>query len=104
MREKHIEDALHERIKELGGETRRVRWIGRRGAPDDYVMLPAYCYTDRAGVRRCRNGFVGWVECKAPKKGPRPEQAREHNRMKALGVIVLVINSLEQIDQHFPKE
>jgi hypothetical protein len=104
MRESSIEAALHQRIKDLGGETRRVKWLGRRAAPDDYVMLPAYCYTDRLGNRRCRPGFVGWVECKAPRKGPRPEQAREHSRMRGLGAQVLVISSVEHIDHFFPTE
>lgn len=104
MRESAIENLLHERVRDLGGECRRVRWIGRRGAPDDYVMVPPYCYTDRHGNRRCRQGFVGWVECKAPRKGPRPEQAREHTRMRALGAAVLVINTPELIDHFFPKE
>ena len=58
--------------------------------------------TDRNGNRHGHPGFIGWAECKAPKKGPRPEQAREHNRMRALGAQVLVINSFELIDKYFP--
>lgn len=102
MRESKVEDALHTRIESLGGEWRRVKWLGRRGAPDDYLMLPPYWYTDRAGNRHSHPGFVGWAECKAPKKGPRPEQAREHTRMRVLGAPVLVINSFELIDKYFP--
>jgi hypothetical protein len=97
MRESQIEDLLHQRIKDLGGDYRRVKWLGRRGAPDDYIML-----LPRSTPRWWHEGFVGWVETKAPKKGPRPEQAREHERMRAYGIPVLVINSVELIDFHFP--
>lgn len=94
LRESTIEEHLHARIKALGGETRRVKWIGRQHAPDDYVMLP-----------RCRSvpsGFIGWVECKAPTKGPRPGQQREHDRMRCLGVSVLVLSSHDEVDDVFP--
>ena len=84
MRESKIEDLLHQRVKDLGGEYRRATWTGRRGAPDDYVMLHPRC-----SPRWWNEGFVGWVECKAPKKGPRPDQAREHERMRAFGIPVL---------------
>ena len=102
MRESKVEDALHSRIEQLGGEWRRAKWIGRSNAPDDYIMLLPYCYSDRRGNRHNHPGFVGWVEAKAPKKGPRPGQVREHNRMRALGAQVLVINSFELIDKYFP--
>ena len=97
MRESRIEDRLHRRISDLGGEHRRAQWIGRSHAPDDYIMLhPHSC------PRWWQNGFVGWVECKAPKKGPRPGQAREHERLRAFGIPVLVINTVELIDFYFP--
>ena len=40
IRERDIERHLVKRVKELGGEVRKVQWIGRRGAPDRLVMLP----------------------------------------------------------------
>lgn len=88
MRESTVEYALIARVKALGGECRKVKWIGRNGAPDQLVMLP--------------QRPVVWVELKAPKKGPRPRQINEHESMRALGQTVLVINSLELIDIHFP--
>lgn len=97
MREAKLEHLLHDRINDLDGEYRRVKWIGRRAAPDDYIML-----LPRRSPRWWKDGFVGWVELKAPKKGPRPEQAREHERMRAFGIQVLVINSVELIDFYFP--
>ena len=38
--EAKIEKYLCDRVKMLGGEVRKVKWIGRRGAPDRLVMLP----------------------------------------------------------------
>jgi len=40
MRESTIELYLVEQVKALGGEVRKVKWIGRNGAPDRIVMLP----------------------------------------------------------------
>ena len=39
MRESEVEAYLVKRVKELGGDTRKMKWIGRRGAPDRFVML-----------------------------------------------------------------
>ena len=132
MHERDIEAALVERIEALGGETRKVKWIGRVAAPDRVVMLPgkresgpfdapprtadevrSYATThgvshrEAADVLKRGSRVVAypatiWVECKAPGEKPRPSQLREHERMRALGQRVLVIDSLEQIDRHFP--
>lgn len=83
MRESQIEAYLVERVRELGGEVRKVRWIGRRGAPDRFVMLP---------------GRSRWVELKAPGEKVKPHQAREHARMRATGQHVEVIDSIEGVD------
>jgi hypothetical protein len=40
MRENAIEKYLHDRVKELGGDHRRVAWMGRNNAPDDLLLLP----------------------------------------------------------------
>jgi hypothetical protein len=62
MRESVIEDYLVDRVKARGGEVRKVKWIGRNGAPDRCVML-----ADRPLV---------WVELKATGKLPKPHQVR----------------------------
>lgn len=87
MRESHVRDALHQRIAALGGEHRAAKWIGRDHCPDDFILLA---------------GRHIWVEAKRPLKAAREGQAREHERMRAAGCEVLVINTLEQIDLHFP--
>jgi hypothetical protein len=89
MRESLIESYLVKRVKELGGEVRKVKWIGRNGAPDRLVMLPAQ--------REYESTF--WVELKATGKKAEPHQLREHKRMRAMGQNVVVIDSIEGVDE-----
>ena len=84
MRESTIEDYLVRRTNEIGGEVRKVKWIGRRGAPDRVVMLPG--------------GRLYWIELKRPSQKAEPHQAREHERMRGMGQRVLVIDSFEAIE------
>lgn len=95
MRESDIEKYLVHCVKRMGGEVRKVSWIGRRGAPDRFVMLPVtflpqgtFTYTPRSI----------WVELKAPGKKAEPHQLREHERMRKLGQHVVVIDSFEGVD------
>lgn len=73
------EGKVVQRIKALvcehGGEVRKVEWSARRGAPDLLVLLP---------------GRHFFVEVKAPGEKPRPEQLREHERLRAAGFVVIV--------------
>ena len=95
MRESVIEKHLVKRVKELGGEVRKVQWIGRRGAPDRLVMLPR----GRASTGRFTTCSTIWVELKAPGKKAEPHQVREHARMQKMGQIVVVIDSLEGVEE-----
>lgn len=83
MIEASVESYLCEQVQKIGGEVRKVRWEGRRHAPDRRVMHP------RLQV---------WVELKAPGKKPRSGQLREHERMRRLGEDVRVIDTLEGVD------
>lgn len=84
MREHDVEQYLVEQVKAKGGEVRKVKWIGRNGAPDRIVML-----TDR----------TVWVEIKAPGEKCRPHQIREHERMRRMGQRVEVVDSFEGVDE-----
>ena len=92
MRERDIEQYLVKRVKAMGGEVRKVQWIGRRGAPDRLVMLPDY----RTGFAQAAETI--WVELKAPGKVAEPHQLREHKRMQAMGQHVVVIDSLAGVE------
>ena len=84
MRERDVEQYLVEQVKAKGGEVRKVRWIGRHGAPDRLAMLP---------------GKTLWVELKAPGEKAKPHQAREHERMRRMGQRVEVVDSFERVDE-----
>lgn len=88
MLEKTIEKKLCQRIKALGGECEKFTSPGRRSVPDRLVTLPG--------------GIIVFVELKAPGKKPTDNQSRDHERRRALGCTVLVIDSLEGIDDAFP--
>lgn len=98
--ERQIEARLVKRVAELGGEVRKVQWIGRRGAPDRLVMLPVKFANDYP------RDFTIWVELKAPggaatfpKNAHEQAQAREHERMRAMGQRVEVVDSYEGIEE-----
>lgn len=91
-RESDVEAYLVERVKALGGEIRKVTFIGHNGCPDRLVMLP--------------NGRTLWIECKAPglaatfPSNPHERaQAREHERLRAVGQQVFVVDSPEGVDE-----
>ena len=84
MRESEIEAYLVKCVKKLGGEVRKVKWIGRRGAPDRFVMV-------------CGLNF--FVELKAPGKKPNEQQQREIKSLKSKDVAVYVVDSTKAVDE-----
>ena len=92
LTEKDIEMALCKRVKKLGGLCEKFSSPGRRSVPDRIVTLPVdyddYCdYT------------IIFVELKAPGKKPTKAQLKDHERRRALGCEVRVIDSLEQVEE-----
>lgn len=83
MKEREVEAYLVARVEKAGGITRKLKWIGRVGAPDRLVIL---------------NG-PHFVELKRPGGKPRPEQLREFERMGKAGAPVHVLDSKEKIDE-----
>ena len=102
MRESQIEKYLVQRVKALGGEVRKVQWVGRAGAPDRLVMLPRWLGKGQLN----HIGETIWVELKNPEtiktfpaNAHERAQAREHDRMRKMGQAVEVIGTIEQIDE-----
>lgn len=100
MLERDIEAYLVKRVKAIGGEVRKVSWIGRSKAPDRVVML-------RVGSRYGRYATCStlWPELKTPggaatfpKNAHERAQEREHERMREAGQVVVVIDSIEGVD------
>lgn len=79
--EKDIERAFVKRIKELGGVAEKFTSPGRRSVPDRLVTLPG--------------GDIFFVELKVPGKKPTEAQKRDHERRRAMGCDVYVIDNLE---------
>lgn len=102
VKERDIERALVRRVKELGGEVRKVQWIGRSSAPDRLVMIPGQ-YVDDC----CEwPPLTVWIELKNPETlktfpaNPHERaQHREHQRLRAVGQRVEVIGTVEQIEE-----
>src|SRR5262245_37091559 len=69
----------------LGGEYRRLSYIGRKDAPDLQLLLPCI-------------QFNAEVETKAPKKGPTKTQRLEHELLRRCGVHCLVIRTIPEAD------
>lgn len=109
MRESKVEAHLTKRVKALGGEVRKMKWIGRHGAPDRLVLLSGW----PAALAQSRlYALQDWsysldtcghilVELKRPGKDAEAHQAREHERLRAAGFVVLVLDTIEKIDEVF---
>ena len=88
MLESRIEKALVRRVESLGGTCEKFTSPGRRSVPERLVTLPG-------------NRII-FVEAKAPGKKATTLQQRDHERRRALGCDVRVIDSLEAVDA-FPE-
>jgi hypothetical protein len=110
VHERDIERHLVKRVKALGGEVRKVQWVGRRGAPDRLVMLPERSRGDMSdrplmaiavmvgSVPELAEPETIWVELKATGVKPEAHQLREHDRMRKTGQRVVVIDSIEGVE------
>lgn len=83
MRESAVVKHLKKVVREMRGTTRKVKWEGRKHAPDLLILLP---------LTSC------WVETKATGEKARAGQLREHARLRASGMKVFVLDSVEAID------
>lgn len=83
MKESDVVKHLKKVVREMRGTTRKVKWEGRKHAPDRLILLP---------LSSC------WVETKAPGKAARLGQLREHARLRASGMKVYVLDSVEAVD------
>lgn len=100
--ERDIVKYLTAQAKAVGGEVRKVEWVGRSNAPDKVLMLP----------ERWRKDFYThpaatlWVEVKNPDtirtfpaNAHERAQAREHARMRRVGQRVVVVGTYKQVDE-----
>jgi len=79
--ESDVENALVRRVKDMGGLCEKFTSPGRRNVPDRIVTMPG--------------GQIIFVELKRPGANPTKTQLRDHQRRRALGCDVRVIDNLE---------
>ena len=80
-----VEDYLRKRVKAEAGQARKLRWIGRRGAPDELVWFGA-------PLRQAL------FECKSEDGELSKLQRREIDRMRDDGWLVFVVSTHEEVD------
>lgn len=81
VREAYVEQAVIRRAKRNGWLVRKMQWIGTDGAPDRFFA---------------KGGVIILVEFKRPGKDARKDQKEEHDKLREVGVHVLVINDVEK--------
>lgn len=86
------EDYFVEQCKANGALVRKLAYVGRRGVPDRMVVWGPLVFAYAA--------IVDFVELKAPGQKADPHQAREHERLRALGCNVFLIDSKEAVDRY----
>lgn len=119
MRESKIEQYLKEQVEAAGGECRKFVSPGRRGVPDQLVLMGL----DRAAeklrdflwlydidgledellqetVRIIVAEVIRMVEVKQEGVEPSGSQLREHARLRALGITVDVLASRAAVDMY----
>lgn len=79
-----VEQYLVTRVRALGGETRKLSWVGRSGAPDRLVMFP--------------EGKLIFVECKSAVGRLSRQQTVELDTLRRLGFRAVVVHSKEDVD------
>lgn len=121
MRETTVEKHLRKQATAAGALVRKMIWPGHRGAPDRLVIWPGFrlsadpnqSHADRPDVARYLlqaqqviaaempgTAIVHFVELKAPGKKLDPHQEREHERLRAAGCTVIVLDSIEAVDKY----
>ena len=104
MRESKIREALKARVEAYGGEIRAVSWLGRRNAPDVLALLPTISKpcTINGRVFYGRKGRHVFIETTRPGKDATAAQAREHERMRAAGCVVVMVRDMAEVDAWLP--
>lgn len=85
-----VEDYLAEQVELHGGTCEKFVSPNRKNVPDRLVCWP----------NSINHPFplVDFVETKAPGKGANDGQKRDHDRRRAMGYEVLVLNTRELVD------
>lgn len=89
IRESDVELAHTKQIKDQGGISYKFTSPSRRSVPDRLDLLPV-----PEPARHVVAKYIRFTECKRPGEKPTEPQQREHDRLRALGYRVDVIDHL----------
>lgn len=93
IRESQVEDDHRDSVTADGGISFKFVSPARRSVPDRLDLRPI-----PPEYRDLVARYVRFTECKRPGEKPTPSQLREHERLRALGFVVDVV------DQRTPKK
>lgn len=96
MKESQVEKHLVAKVEATGGLIRKIAYVGRRSCPDRLVGWP----TEKMGFNALllQGNRPIFVETKRPKGKARADQEREHERLRAIGFDVRVLDTIEAVD------
>lgn len=90
MLEKDVEAKLVECVKAKRGMAYKFVSPARRNVPDRLILMPI-----PEEYRELVARYVRFVECKRPGGKPTDGQVREHNRLRAMGFQVEIVDTKE---------
>lgn len=96
MLERDIESRSRKRAETKGRRMMKFTSPGHAFVPDDIVLAPIPLWLQPVIAR-----YFRFAEFKRTGAKPTPAQAREHERLRAMGFTVEVIDSVESADRMF---
>ena len=99
--ERDVEAYLVKEVAKRGGAAEKFSSPNRTNVPDRIVSWPIRYVDGKYG--RGPDPYparVEFVECKAPGKRPTLAQQRDHDRRRAMGFYVAVVDSYEAVDKY----
>lgn len=96
MLEREIESRSRKRAETKGWRMMKFTSPGHSFVPDDIVMAPIPLWLQPVIAR-----YFRFIEFKQEGKKPTAPQKREHERLRAMGFTVEVIDSVEAADRVF---
>jgi hypothetical protein len=88
---------LRKQALAAGFEHRKLKWIGRRGAPDELIFWP--WETTRSVDLDGPPLVIALVEVKRDGEQPEPHQQREIDRLRKAGFYVEVVDTIDACDK-----
>jgi hypothetical protein len=100
IKEADVEEYLVKKVEAAGGTAEKFTSPNRTAVPDRIVAWPAGPYH---GWTRDPARVV-YVECKAPGEKPTRAQERDHERRRAMGFQVYVVDTYTAVDLFMESE